>query len=239
MLTVKDLNVGYGKAHIIKDVSIQVNRGEITLLMGVNESGKSTLLKAIAALVKPWSGEIDYYTNGGEMSLIGKKPHSLVGKGIVYIPDERSVFPELTVVENLKIGSYRKESREKFNQLLDRVYKIFPKLEERQNQYGGTLSGGEKQMLAVGRALMADPEFLLMDEPSLGLAPIIVKNLFENIERLNTEYGLTILLTEQNFKQSIKIGDRGYMIVDGEVRFEGDDEELKDSEMVRKHYLGI
>ncbi|KXB00188.1 hypothetical protein AKJ40_01695 [candidate division MSBL1 archaeon SCGC-AAA259M10] len=238
VLTVKNLNSGYGKAQVLDHVSIEAYRGEITLLIGTNESGKTTLLKTICGLVEPWSGEMMYHSDGEEISLVGRVASEIAEMGIVYIPDERSVFPELTVKENLMIGSFREKSRDILDENLEIVYDMFPKLKERSQQNAGTLSGGEKQMVAVGKALMADPDFLLMDEPSLGLAPILVKNLFEIIDRLKEEYGLSIFLTEQNFEQSIKIGDRGYIIVDGEITFEGDKSELKDSEMVSKHYLG-
>lgn len=239
ILTVRNLDSGYGKAQVIKDVSVEVYRDEITLLIGTNESGKTTFLKSICGLVKPWSGEIIYHEKGEEISLIGREASEIAEMGIVYIPDERSVFPELTVRENLRVGAFRKKSRDKVDQNLDIVHSIFPKLKERSNQNAGTLSGGEKQMVAIGKALMADPDFLMMDEPSLGLAPILVKNLFENVGKFKEEYGLAIFLTEQNFEQSIKIGDRGYILVDGEITFEGDNEELRDSDIVSKHYLGV
>lgn len=238
MLSVENLDAGYGKAQALNDVSLTVKEGEVTLLMGTNGSGKTTLMRCITGLLKPWSGNITYEGDGKKISLGEKSPEDIIDRGIISIPDERAVFPELTVRENLMIGSYRKGAREKAKGNLRDILSMFPQLKKRENQIAGTLSGGEKQMVAVGKALMAEPKFLLMDEPSIGLAPILVKELFSKISTLKEEYELTVLLTEQNIKQSSKIGDRMYLLVNGEITFEGDTKDLR-PEKIRKRYLGV
>ena len=231
MLNVETINVYYGAIHAIKDVSFHVEEGEIVTLIGANGAGKSTTLRAIAGLVKPASGRIHLQAE----DITALSPDRIVSKGITLVPEGRRVFPDLTVLENLKIGAYlRKDSLEDD---LAWVYDLFPRLKERSWQAAGTLSGGEQQMLAVGRALMSRPKLMMMDEPSLGLAPLVVKGIFDIIKEINRQ-GVTILLIEQNANMALHTADTAYVLETGRLTMKGTGRELLSNEAVKKAYLG-
>ena len=232
MLKVTDLSVSYGHVEALRGVSIQVEQGQIVSIIGANGAGKSTLLRTISGLVKPLNGRVEFL---GEP--LPKKPNKIVAKGIVHVPEGRKTFSGLTIRDNLLVGGYLFKGKELEKDLQDQ-YKLFPILEERKNQYAGTLSGGEQQMLALGRALMARPRLLLLDEPSLGLAPIIIQQIFKIIQKVN-EDGTTVFLVEQNANQALHIANRGYVMENGVVVMEGKAQELLSSEKVRKAYLGM
>ena len=231
MFEIKGLSVNYGGIEAVRDISLSVPKGSIVTLIGANGAGKSTTLRTIAGLVKPRAGRIEFE---GE-DITGKDPAYIVGKGITLVPEGRRIFPDLTVLENLKIGAYLRSDA--IEEDLERVLKLFPRLRERSWQYGGTLSGGEQQMLAVGRALMSKPKLMMMDEPSLGLAPLVVKDIFSIIEKVNDE-GVTILLIEQNANMALKIADIGYVMETGQITLSGKGSDLITDEGVRKAYLG-
>lgn len=233
MLEVKDLRVNYGGIEALKGISFEVNEGEIVTLIGANGAGKSTTLKAISGLVSMASGSIVY--NGETIS--GFDSQKIVNRGISLVPEGRRVFPNLTVLENLKIGAYLRSDKEGIEADIERMYGLFPRLKERNWQMAGTLSGGEQQMLAVGRGLMAKPKVIMMDEPSLGLAPLIVRDIFDIIRRINDE-GVTVLLIEQNANAALKIADRGYVLQTGHMTLSGTGQELLNDESVREAYLG-
>ena len=231
ILEIKGLVVSYGGIEAVKGIDLTVEQGKIVTLIGSNGAGKSTTLKTIAGLVKPKSGSITFQ---GE-PLLGKSTDQIVSRGVTLVPEGRRVFPNLTVEENLRIGAYlRKES---IRDDLDRVYALFPRLKEREWQMAGTLSGGEQQMLAVGRALMAKPKLIMMDEPSLGLAPIVVRGIFEIIREINRQ-GITVLLIEQNANMALKIADWAYVMQTGSILMQGPGEELAANEEVKAAYLG-
>ena len=231
ILEIKGLVVSYGGIEAVKGIDLTVEQGKIVTLIGSNGAGKSTTLKTIAGLVKPKSGSILF---NGE-PLLGKSTDQIVSRGVTLVPEGRRVFPNLTVEENLRIGAYlRKES---IRDDLDRVYALFPRLKEREWQMAGTLSGGEQQMLAVGRALMAKPQLVMMDEPSLGLAPIVVRGIFEIIREINRQ-GITVLLIEQNANMALKIADWAYVMQTGSILMDGPGEELAANEEVKAAYLG-
>jgi branched-chain amino acid transport system ATP-binding protein len=239
-LIVNNISAGYGAVRVLHGVSVSINEGEIAVLLGTNGNGKSTLMKCIMGMVQPDSGEIYLESDGKRIDLTDKDSEEIVRLGISLIPEGRRLFPGLTVRENLVVGAYRKDARKQLQENLKSSYETFPILEERKNQLAGTLSGGEQQMLAVGRGLMSNPKILLVDEPSLGLAPIFVSHVIAKIKELKEQYGLTVLMTEQNFNQAIKIADRGYIIVEGKIKFEGKNtEELSEHELVKKFYLGV
>ncbi len=231
MLKVNDINVYYGSIHAIKGVSFEVKQGEIVTLIGANGAGKSSTLRAIAGLVKPASGNIVF--EGDDIT--GKDPTAIVTKGITLVPEGRKIFPDLTVLENLRIGAYLRN--DDLTDDLNWVYDLFPRLKERSWQAGGTLSGGEQQMLAVGRALMSRPKVIMMDEPSLGLAPIIVRGIFDIIKEINKQ-GVTVLLIEQNANMALKTADIGYVMETGRITMSGAGSELLTNEEVKKAYLG-
>ena len=233
VLTAKDLNVYYGAIHALKGISFDVNKGEIVTLIGANGAGKSTTLHTISGLLRSKTGDIEFL---GES--IAKTPaHKIVAKGISHVPEGRRIFQEMTVQENLEMGAFVADpARIKHN--LEYVYDQFPRLKERTKQIAGTLSGGEQQMLAMGRALMIDPELLMLDEPSMGLAPILVDQIFEIIKNLNKKMGTTILLVEQNAQMALSVADRAYVIETGRITLSGTGEELAKSEQVKKAYLG-
>jgi len=238
ILIVDNLEAGYGSIKVLHGVAIEIKQGEITVLLGTNGNGKSTLLKCIAGILTPEKGKITYkMENGSEELLIGKSPDEVVELGISLIPEGRRLFPHLTVEENLKMGAYRKKARNRIKENLSFVYDFFPILKERRRQLAGTLSGGEQQMLAIARGLMSNPRILLIDEPSIGLAPIIISKLMSTIRDLRESYELSILMAEQNFSQAIKIADRGYIMVHGKIIYEGDVNTLKNHELVKKFYL--
>lgn len=233
MLKVENLVVAYGGIEALKGISLEVEEGKIVTLVGANGAGKSTTLRSITGLVKPKSGSITY--NG--VNLLNMKTQDIVKLGITLVPEGRRIFPNLTVLENLKLGAYFRKDVDNIKKDLDWVYSLFPILKERNWQMAGTLSGGEQQMLAVGRALMSKPKLLMMDEPSLGLAPLIVKELFEIIKEIHNQ-GVTILLIEQNANAALHIADVGYVIETGIIKLKGEGKELLNNDEVRKAYLG-
>ena len=234
MLEVTDLCVNYGGIKALKGISFSVEEGQICTLIGANGAGKSTALRAISGLVPVKSGSIRFKNQ----EIAGLDTQKVVEKGVVLVPEGRRVFDNLTVLENLKIGAYLRKDSAAIARDIDYVYSLFPRLKERHWQSAGTLSGGEQQMLAVGRAMMARPKLLMMDEPSLGLAPLIVKGIFEIITRLSRESGTTILLIEQNAAAALKAADYGYVIETGEIKFEGAGEQLLNDPRVQEAYLG-
>ncbi|MBQ6456020.1 MAG: ABC transporter ATP-binding protein [Mogibacterium sp.] len=232
VLTVRDINVYYGAIHAIKGISFDVNRGEIVTLIGANGAGKSTTLHTISGLLRSKTGDIEFL----ESSIAKTPAHKIVSKGISHVPEGRRIFQGMTVEENLQMGAFvTKPDRIAHN--LEYVYEQFPRLKERTRQIAGTLSGGEQQMLAMGRALMSDPRLLMLDEPSMGLAPILVDQIFEIIQNLN-KAGTTILLVEQNAQMALSVADRAYVIETGRITLSGTGEELAKSDEVRKAYLG-
>lgn len=233
LLEVHDIHTYYGNIHALRGISITVEEGEIVTLIGGNGAGKSTTLNTICGITPARHGTV--LLDGQDIT--NTRPHEIVGLGVTQAPEGRRVFSRLTVAENLDLGAYTRTDRAEINRSLELVYSVFPRLKERQNQPGGTLSGGEQQMLAIGRALMADPRILMMDEPSMGLAPILVQDIFKTIRQLN-ESGTTILLVEQNAQISLSICDRGYVLQTGEIVLSGTGEELLATELVRKAYLG-
>ena len=233
MLSIKDLNVHYGAIHAIKGVSLEVNDGEIVSLIGANGAGKTTTLHTITGLVPAKSGSVMY--NG--VDLLKTHNNKIVTLGMAHIPEGRHVFTRMSVEENLEMGAFSLKDQSDLKKDLDMVYGLFPRLKERRNQKAGTLSGGEQQMLAMGRALMSHPKTILMDEPSMGLSPKLVKEIFSIIRKLH-EQGITILLVEQNAKMALSIADRAYVLETGRITMEGDAKELLNNEQVRKAYLG-
>jgi branched-chain amino acid transport system ATP-binding protein len=231
MLKLTDIHTFYGPIEALRGIDIEIRRGEIVCLIGNNGAGKSTALMTISGILKPAEGDIVFE---GE-SIRGISPHTIVRMGISQVPEGRRIFPKLTVGENLEMGAF--SGRQDFNKTLDMAYTLFPVLKERQKQAGGTLSGGEQQMLAIGRALMSGPKLLLLDEPSLGLAPIIVTRIFKTVREINRE-GVTVLLVEQNARAALKLSHRGYVLENGRITLEGKGEELMHNEQIRKAYLG-
>jgi len=234
LLEVHEIHTYYGNIHALKGVSLTVEEGEIVTLIGANGAGKSTTLKTISGLLRPRHG---YIRLAGE-DLSAYKPHEIVAKGVVQVPEGRRMFGRLTVMENLEMGAYARTDKNGIGEDLERVFTLFPRLKERRNQVAGTLSGGEQQMLAIARGLMARPRVLLMDEPSMGLAPVLVDSIFETIKQLHAQ-GTTILLVEQNARMALQVADRGYVLQTGEVVLQDTAENLRRNEMVRKVYLGI
>ena len=233
MIKIDNLVVSYGGIEALKGISLEVPSGKIVTLVGANGAGKSTTLKSIVGLVKPKSGNIDY--EGTDLTKLSTE--LMVKKGIALVPEGRRVFADLTVLENLKIGAYSRKDRDGIAEDLEKVYLLFPRLKERTWQLAGTLSGGEQQMLAIGRALMSRPKLIMMDEPSLGLAPIIVKELFGIIKKINEE-GMTVLLIEQNANAALKIADIGYIMETGRITLQGAGKDLLNNEEIKKAYLG-
>jgi branched-chain amino acid transport system ATP-binding protein len=234
MLHIEDLNVFYGKVHAVKGVSLEVNQGEVVSLLGANGAGKSTILKTICGLKKASNGKV--VLNG--KNLFSLKPHKLVSEGIGYVPEGRKIFPLLTVKENLLTGAYHRKDRSAFTQDMEHIYYHFPILKTKMDVLAGNLSGGQQQMLAMGRALMTKPQLLILDEPSMGLAPSLVTQIFEIIKMLRDE-GITILLVEQNAFTALSIADRAYVLETGEIALQGKAEELKNNDEVRAIYLGM
>jgi branched-chain amino acid transport system ATP-binding protein len=236
MLKIKNLNVHYGGIHAVKDVSIHVPEGKIVTLIGANGAGKSSTIRAISGLLKQTSGEV-VYNGAGNVNLLKKTPEEVVRAGVVMCPEGRRILPHLTVEENLRLGAYIRTDKDGVEKDIDWVYELFPRLKERSWQKGGTLSGGEQQMLAVGRALMSRPNVIMLDEPSLGLAPLLVKEVFEIIEEINTQ-GKTVLLVEQNAFAALKIAHYAYVLEVGAVSLEGPGQELLADPRVKEAYLG-
>lgn len=238
MLKVEDLHVYYGGIHAVKGISLDIPRGQIVTLIGANGAGKSSTIRSIAGLVKTAKGKI-LYTNGNgiEENILGKAPENIVKKGIAMSPEGRRILPHLTVEENLFLGAYIRDDKESIQKDIDHVYSLFPRLKERAWQKGGTLSGGEQQMLAVGRALMSRPELVMMDEPSLGLAPMLVKEVFDIIREINAQ-GKTVLLVEQNAFAALKIANYAYILEVGSIVLSGTGEELLKNPRVKEAYLG-
>jgi branched-chain amino acid transport system ATP-binding protein len=237
VLVVNNVYANYSTAKVLNGVSLDLAKGEITIILGTNGSGKSTLLKCMAGIVCPNSGNVTLSINGNTITLTGKKPYEIAELGVILVPEGRRLFRDLTVKENLLIGAYRKDARKNIRENLKIVYDLFPVLRERESQMAGTLSGGEQQMLVIAKGLMSNPRILLIDEPSQGLAPLLVRGVMEKIKELRDYYGLTILMSEQNFTQAIKIADRGYVLVHGKVEFEGKSSELANLDLVRKFYF--
>lgn len=233
MLQVNNIDVYYGNIHALKNVSLEVNEGEIVTLIGANGAGKTTLLKTLSGLLKPKHGTILY----NKQQIGGKPAQTIVKNGVVHVPEGRRVFSNMTVEENLDLGAYLRKDRDGIKKDLNHVFELFPILKERRKQMAGTLSGGEQQMLAIGRAIMSKPKLLLLDEPSMGLAPLIVQQIFEIIQAINKE-GTTILLVEQNAHMALSIADRAYVIETGKIVLSGTAKELQESEEVKAAYLG-
>ena len=234
LLEIKNLKVSYGKIEAIKGISLNVNQGEIVTLVGANGAGKTTLLKTISGILKPSAGVINF--EGKDIQSIA--PHSRVLEGLCQAPEGRGIFPGMTVLENLEMGKYaRPDWKKELQEDLDRVYTLFPRLKERQSQAGGTLSGGEQQMLSIGRALMSRPRLLLLDEPSMGLAPMFIQQIFKIIREIQTQ-GVSILLVEQNAAQALSCANRAYIMETGNIVKEGSGKELLNDEAIKKAYLG-
>jgi branched-chain amino acid transport system ATP-binding protein len=233
VLKLSDINAYYGYIHALKDFSIEIPQGKIVTLLGANGAGKTTSLKVISGLLKPQQGVINFE----EKDITGYVPEKVVAQGIIQCPEGRQIFPDFTVYENLKVGTYTRKDRQNIDKDLQRVYEYFPILKQRKEQIAGTLSGGEQQMLAIARALMAKPKLLLMDEPSLGLAPIIVQEIFEIIKAIN-KAGTTILLVEQNAYQALTVADYAYIMETGKITLQGNAEEVRNDDRVKMAYLG-
>ena len=233
MLRIENLDFSYGDLQVLWGLSLQVNQGEIVTVLGANGAGKSTTLRNVSRLVRPSSGTITF--DGHD--LVKLESHQVVELGVIQVPEGRRIFPEMTVLENLRMGSFVKATRPDRERNIERAFSLFPRLAERQKQLGGTLSGGEQQMLAIGRGLMGNPRLMLLDEPSLGLSPLFVKNIFEIIQEINRQ-GTTILLVEQNVFQSLRISHRAYVLETGRVVLSGTGEELLGNEHVKKAFLG-
>jgi branched-chain amino acid transport system ATP-binding protein len=233
MLKVKDLNVHYGKIKAIKGIDFEVNEGEIVTLIGANGAGKTTILQTVSGILKPTEGVITFMGD----NLLQVKPHQIVDLGIAHVPEGRRVFPSMSVHENLMMGAYIRKDKREIEDDLEMVFSRFPRLKERIKQSAGTLSGGEQQMLAMGRALMSKPKLMLLDEPSMGLAPLLVDEIFDIITSINRT-GTTILLVEQNANKALHLADRGYVLETGTIKLEGDAKELLVNEEVKAAYLG-
>jgi branched-chain amino acid transport system ATP-binding protein len=234
MLKIENLHVHYGAIHAVKGLNIHVDRGEIVTLIGSNGAGKSTILRTISGILKPSQGSISLEGRG---FIHGLEPHEIVKMGISQVPEGRAIFANLTVLENLEIGAYLRRDQDGIRQDLEKIFALFPRLQERKSQSAATLSGGEQQMLAISRALMAQPKLLLLDEPSLGLAPLIVQSIFKTIQEINQK-GTTILLVEQNAHMALTVANRGYVLQTGELVLEGKGKDLLETERVRQFYLG-
>jgi branched-chain amino acid transport system ATP-binding protein len=239
-LTIAGIHAAYGHVRVIDDVSLKVGGGETVALLGTNGNGKSTLMKCIMGIVQPHEGSIVAEIDGVNHDLVGRTTEEIVDLGIALVPEGRRLFPLLTVEENLLLGAYRKTARRDLERNLAVCYETFPRLAERRKQLAGSMSGGEQQMLALGRALMLAPKILLVDEPSVGLAPILVSRTIDAINEMKQRYALTVLMAEQNFNQAIRIANRGYVIVHGKIAFEGRSaEELNNNDLIKKFYLGL
>ena len=233
MLKIEDLHVYYGMIHAIKGISFEVNQGEVIALIGANGAGKTTILHTITGLIPAKSGTIEFEGK----NLLKTPAHQIVSMGMAHVPEGRRIFQQLSVYDNLKLGAYTRKDKTEFDESLETVYKRFKRLEERRNQIAGTLSGGEQQMLAMGRALMSKPKIILMDEPSMGLSPLYVSEIFDIIQEISSS-GTTVLLVEQNAKKALSISDRAYVLETGKIALSGDADRLMNDESVKKAYLG-
>jgi len=239
-ISVEGIHAAYGAVRVLEDVSLTVGGGETVVLLGTNGNGKSTLMKSIMGIVRPSSGRIMAEIDGITHDLIGRSTEEIVDLGIALVPEGRRLFPRLSVEENLLLGAFRPKARAQINTNLDFCFEAFPRLAERRRQLAGSMSGGEQQMLALARALMSAPRILLVDEPSVGLAPVLVSRTIDKIKELKDRYQLTVLMAEQNFPQALRIADRGYVIVHGKIAFEGKSaDELNNNDLIRKFYLGL
>jgi branched-chain amino acid transport system ATP-binding protein len=239
-LTIAGIHAAYGAVRVIDGVSLGIGAGETVVLLGTNGNGKSTIMKCIMGIVRPSAGSIIAAIDGVNHDLIGRTTEEIVDLGIALVPEGRRLFPRLTVEENLLLGAFRKKARAEIDANRAFCFECFPRLAERRAQLAGSMSGGEQQMLALARALMQSPRILLIDEPSVGLAPVLVARTIEKIKELKERYKLTVLMAEQNFPQALRIADRGYVIVHGQIAFEGRSaDELNNNELIRKFYLGL
>jgi branched-chain amino acid transport system ATP-binding protein len=239
-ISIKGIHASYGAVRVIDDVSLTVDGGETVVLLGTNGNGKSTLMKCIMGMVRPSEGSIVAEIDGVHHDLVGRTTEEIVDLGIALVPEGRRLFPLLTVEENLLLGAYRPTARRELERNLAVCFETFPRLAERRKQLAGSMSGGEQQMLALGRAVMLAPKILLVDEPSVGLAPILVSRTIDAINEMKQRYSLTVLMAEQNFNQAIRIADRGYVIVHGKIAFEGrSTDELNNNDLIKKFYLGL
>ena len=239
-LRIAGLDAGYGAVSVLHGVTLDVREGETVALLGTNGNGKSTLMKCVMGMVRPSAGTIEAEIDGVRTNLIGLSTEQIVELGIAFVPEGRRLFPRLTVTENLLMGAFRKAARPLIDRNLAFCFELFPRLAERRKQLAGSMSGGEQQMLALARALMSAPKMLLIDEPSVGLAPLLVARTIDSIKQLKEGFQLSVLMAEQNFTQAIRIADRGYVIVHGEIAFEGASaEELNNNDIIRELYLGV
>jgi branched-chain amino acid transport system ATP-binding protein len=238
-LSIERLDAGYGSVRVLYGVSLLVADGETVALLGTNGNGKSTLMKCILGMVRPSAGSISLTVDSCSYELVGASTEDIVNLGVGFVPEGRRLFPQLTVSENLLMGAFRKKARTAIKRNMEFCLEVFPRLAERRKQLAGSMSGGEQQMLALGRALMSAPRLLLIDEPSVGLAPLLVARTIEKIKELKDGFQLTVLMAEQNFAQAMRIADRGYVIVHGQIEFEGrSPEELNNHDLIRQFYLG-
>jgi branched-chain amino acid transport system ATP-binding protein len=239
-LTIGNIHAAYGAVRVIEDVSVAIGGGETVVLLGTNGNGKSTLMKCIMGMVRPSEGSIVAEIDGVHHDLVGRTTEEIVDLGIALVPEGRRLFPKLTVEENLLLGAFRPTARRELARNLAVCFETFPRLAERRSQLAGSMSGGEQQMLALGRAMMLAPKILLVDEPSVGLAPILVSRMIDAIAEMKQRYNLTVLMAEQNFTQAIRIADRGYVIVHGKIAFEGNSADaLNNNDLIKKFYLGL
>jgi branched-chain amino acid transport system ATP-binding protein len=239
-ITIEGIDAAYGAVRVLEDVSLEVNSGETVVLLGTNGNGKSTLMKSIMGIVQPRKGKITVEIEGERHDIVGRTTEEIVDLGIALVPEGRRLFPRLSVEENLLLGAFRPKARARIKSNLAFCFEAFPRLAERRNQLAGSMSGGEQQMLALARALMLTPRILLVDEPSVGLAPVLVSRTIDKIKELKDQYQLTVLMAEQNFTQALRIADRGYVIVHGKIEFAGNSvDELNNNDLIRKFYLGL
>ena len=238
-LTISNVDAGYAAVRVLEDVSLTVGAGETVALLGTNGNGKSTLMKCVMGIVRPTAGSITATIDGTAHELVGLATEEIVDLGIAFVPEGRRLFPKQSVMENLQLGAYRPKARAELQRNLDFCFETFPRLKERAKQLAGSMSGGEQQMLALARALMSAPRILLVDEPSVGLAPLLVSRTIDKIKELKEGFNLTVLMAEQNFTQAIRIADRGYVIVHGRIAFAGESAEaLNNNDLIREFYLG-
>jgi len=239
-ISIENVDAAYGAVRVLEDINLNVASGETVVLLGTNGNGKSTLMKCVMGIVQPSAGKIIAEIDGTAHNLVGMTTEQIVDLGIALVPEGRRLFPRQTVEENLLLGASRRKARAQIKENLDFCFEVFPRLAERKSQLAGSMSGGEQQMLALARALMISPRILLIDEPSVGLAPVLVSRTIDAIKQLKDHYQLTVLMAEQNFTQAIRIADRGYVIVHGKIAFEGGSaEELNNNDLIRQFYLGL